>query len=61
MSELHATLAACSGNGYVVAPAGFGKTHTIAQATSLSTGRQLVLTHTHAGVNALRKKMRALA
>ena len=60
MGELHATLAAYSGRGYVVAPAGFGKTHVIAQATSLSSGRQLVLTHTHAGVNALRNKMRGL-
>ncbi|WP_211219020.1 UvrD-helicase domain-containing protein [Thalassospira lucentensis] len=43
-----------------MAPAGFGKTHLIAQATAQSSGRQLILTHTYAGVNALRRKMRTL-
>ncbi len=32
------------------APAGCGKTHTIAEAVSQLEGVQLVLTHTHAGV-----------
>ena len=42
----------------VVAPAGCGKTHLIAQAVAEHCdGRQLVLTHTHAGVDALRRKM----
>lgn len=42
----------------VVAPAGCGKTHLIAQAVAqCCDGRQLVLTHTHAGVDALRRKM----
>lgn len=44
----------------MVAPAGFGKTYLIAEAVSRSSGRQLVLTHTYAGVNALRGKMRIL-
>ncbi len=48
------------GCGYVIAPAGFGKTHLIADATGRGAPRQLVLTHTHAGVNALRRKMLAL-
>lgn len=52
-----ATLADFQRRGYVVAPAGFGKTHLIADATALSVGRQLILTHTYAGVNALRRKM----
>jgi DNA helicase-2/ATP-dependent DNA helicase PcrA len=52
-----ATLAGFQRRGYVVAPAGFGKTHLIADATALSAGRQLILTHTYAGVNALRRKM----
>lgn len=61
MSELSATLAAHNaGAGYVVAPAGYGKTYLIAESTSRSAGRQLVLTHTYAGVNALRRKMREL-
>ena len=60
MPELSAILAAHEGAGYVLAPAGFGKTHLIAEATGLSAGRQLVLTHTYAGVNALRNKMRTL-
>lgn len=60
MCELSSILAAHQGAGYVVAPAGFGKTYLIAQATSHSAGRQLILTHTYAGVNALRRKMRVL-
>ena len=60
MPELPEILAAHDGSGYVVAPAGYGKTHLIAAAVGLSMKRQLVLTHTHAGVNALRRKMREL-
>ena len=60
MPELSEVLAAHCGSGYVVAPAGFGKTYLIAQAVSHSNARQLVLTHTYAGVNALRRKMREL-
>ena len=60
MCELSATLAAYEGSGYVLAPAGYGKTHLIAESTARSAGRQLILTHTYAGVNALRRKMRVL-
>ena len=60
MCELSAILAAHKGSGYVVAPAGHGKTHLIAESTARSSGRQLILTHTYAGVNALRRKMRVL-
>ena len=60
MPELPEILAAHGGPGYVVAPAGYGKTHLIADAVGLATTRQLVLTHTYAGVNALRRKMREL-
>lgn len=60
MSELSVRLATFRDAGYVKAPAGFGKTHLIALATSHSVGRQLILTHTYAGVNALRRKMREL-
>lgn len=60
MCELPAILAAHRGAGYVVAPAGYGKTYLIAESTAQSVGRQLILTHTYAGVNALRRKMRTL-
>lgn len=60
MCELAIILAAHRGSGYVVAPAGYGKTHLIAEATCRSVGRQLILTHTYAGVNALQRKMRVL-
>lgn len=60
MCELPAALATYQGAGFVVAPAGYGKTHLIAESTALSSGRQLILTHTHAGVTALRGKMHRL-
>ena len=40
----------------LIGPAGSGKTESIACALQNSDGRQLVLTHTHAGVRSLRKK-----
>lgn len=48
-----ATDFAASGRGFVVAPAGCGKTHLIAEAVRICSGRQLILTHTHAGVRSL--------
>ena len=60
MPDLSEVLAKYRGTGYVVAPAGFGKTYLIAEAVSRSANRQLVLTHTYAGVNVLRRKMREL-
>lgn len=60
MRELSSVLANYQGAGYVVAPAGYGKTHLIAESTAHSTGRQLILTHTYAGVDALRRRMRTL-
>lgn len=46
---------------YLVAPAGCGKTHLIARAVARrKQGRDLILTHTHAGVAALRKKCKEL-
>lgn len=42
----------------IVAPAGYGKTELIAQSVACCEGRQLVLTHTHAGVDSLRKRIR---
>lgn len=42
----------------VIAPAGYGKTHTIAEAIDAYEGKKkvLVLTHTHAGIASLREK-----
>jgi hypothetical protein len=58
VTDLCLILAHYEGAGCVVAPAGFGKTHLIASSVAHATRRQLVLTHTYAGVNALRRKMR---
>ena len=60
MPTLPEILASHEGKGYVVAPAGFGKTHLIADSVMHSEGRQLILTHTHAGVDALKKKLQKL-
>jgi topoisomerase-like DNA binding C4 zinc finger protein/AAA domain-containing protein len=42
----------------IVAPAGCGKTELIADSVAYCSGRQLILTHTHAGVNSLRKRLK---
>ncbi|MFA0999502.1 UvrD-helicase domain-containing protein, partial [Pseudomonas syringae] len=55
--ELAIKLNECITRGYVIAPAGYGKTHLIALAARVSVGKQLVLTHTFAGVNSIRAKM----
>jgi DNA helicase-2/ATP-dependent DNA helicase PcrA len=44
----------------VVAPAGCGKTELIARAVGFCPSKQLVLTHTHAGVDAIRARLREL-
>lgn len=45
--------------GYVIAPAGYGKTEAIAAAVKADPdGRHLILTHTHAGVDALKDRLR---
>ncbi|MBB6600317.1 UvrD-helicase domain-containing protein [Luteimonas sp. MC1825] len=58
--DLPRKLADFDSKGYVIAPAGYGKTHLIAKAVQAASRRQLVLTHTYAGVNAIRKKLRLL-
>ena len=57
MPDLAEVLDTAEDSGFVVAPAGYGKTHLIASSVALSKRRQLVLTHTYAGANALRRKM----
>ncbi len=53
-----AELLASTKCGSVVAAAGCGKTELIASAVARTSGRQLVLTHTNAGVEALRRRLR---
>jgi hypothetical protein len=45
---------------HVVAPAGCGKTELVARSLNFTKGRTLVLTHTHAGVGALRQRFMSL-
>lgn len=53
---------ATSERAYLVAPAGCGKTHLVVEALRhLDDSPQLVLTHTHAGVRALRDRLRTLS
>lgn len=58
MTDTASVLASCTGIGSVVAPAGYGKTHLIASALAQAQSRQLVLTHTYAGVSVLRRRLR---
>ena len=54
---------ASASNVAVVLPAGTGKTELIARATGIASetdGRQLILTHTHAGVHALKARLTRL-
>ncbi|SDG82409.1 UvrD-helicase domain-containing protein [Pelagibacterium luteolum] len=55
--KIHKALQA-KANGSVVAPAGYGKTETIADIVAGTSDRCLLLTHTLAGVDALRKRLR---
>lgn len=43
----------------VIAPAGYGKTFTIAECIRHTTGRQLILTHTHAGIASIKAKLQS--
>lgn len=52
-----AAIAASVRRGSVIAAAGCGKTEQIARATNLASGRRLILTHTHAGVDALKSRL----
>lgn len=42
----------------LIAPAGYGKTYTIVESLKYTTGCQLILTHTHAGVASIKDKIR---
>ncbi|NQY37782.1 MAG: UvrD-helicase domain-containing protein [Alteromonadaceae bacterium] len=41
----------------LIAPAGYGKTYTIVECLKYTLGRQLILTHTHAGVASIKEKI----
>lgn len=56
----YAALAARQVRGSIIAAAGCGKTEQIGEATRLAKRRRLILTHTHAGVDALRQRMTRL-
>lgn len=60
MASLIEQIAACMGRGFVRADAGFGKTHLIAEAVHQLDGPHLILTHTHAGVDSIKKKLREM-
>jgi len=61
MTETDAATLLGAERAFVIAPAGCGKTQLIAEAVHLDADRRsLVLTHTHAGVDALRKRLKAL-
>jgi hypothetical protein len=53
-----ARLAASLRSGSIIAAAGCGKTEQIARAAEIADGRRLILTHTHAGVDALRARLK---
>ncbi len=45
-------------NALAIAPAGHGKTHAIVDCLSHTTGKQLILTHTHAGIASIQDKLK---
>ncbi len=60
MTELAEKLAKAD-RGFIIAPAGYGKTYQIAKAINFCCdGKQLILTHTHAGVRSINKKLKEL-
>lgn len=42
----------------LVSPAGYGKTFTIVECLKHTSGKQLILTHTHAGISSIKEKIR---
>lgn len=55
--QLAKSLAEDPKSGYIIAPAGFGKTYLIAESIKYSKGRQLILTHTFAGIDSIKTKL----
>jgi len=42
----------------LISPAGYGKTHSIVECVKHTTGKQLILTHTHAGITSIKEKVK---
>ena len=42
----------------LIAPAGYGKTYTISECLAYTNGKQLILTHTHAGIASIKEKVK---
>lgn len=55
--QLAKSLADNPKSGYIIAPAGFGKTYLIAESVKYCEGRQLILTHTFAGIDSIKTKL----
>lgn len=47
-------------NALAIAPAGHGKTHAIGDCLSHTIGKQLILTHTHAGITSIQDKLKKI-
>lgn len=61
MSDEIALQLANASNAFLIAPAGYGKTELIARAVSTNDqGKELLLTHTHAGVRSMRDRLKRL-
>lgn len=58
MTKEELALLMCKQNASIIAPAGHGKTEMITDIVIASKGKQLLLTHTNAGVDALKKRLR---
>lgn len=43
----------------LISPAGYGKTHTIVECLKHTHGKQLILTHTHAGISSIMDKIKS--
>lgn len=43
----------------LIAPAGYGKTYTISECLKHTEGKQLILTHTHAGIASIKSKLKS--
>ena len=57
-----AELLQAENKGMIVAPAGYGKTYLIAEAVvNFGKERELILTHTHAGVSSIKRKILAMS
>lgn len=60
MTDLNLFLSQCQ--SMIVAPAGYGKTHSIAECINICSGQKtcLILTHTHAGIASLKEKLQSI-